>query len=146
MSSAQLADGIDQLGISPGSHRRRRPARKRPYRGGRCKKVQTIPVIVADRSRRILHPLLTSTHDTVRPPTDKSSTAYGISYFNLIKLDTGPFVQEFSKHFKVMFLNKSVRNKAFDICDYIMQANVDLVFLCETWLFIIFTFYIVNKQ
>ena len=33
-----------------------------------------------------------------------------------------------------MFLNAlSVRNKALDICDYIMQANVDLVFLCETW-------------
>ena len=24
--------------------------------------------------------------------------------------------------------------KSLDICDYIMQANVDLVFLCETWL------------
>ena len=34
-----------------------------------------------------------------------------------------------------MFLNvQSVRNKALDICDYIMQANVDLVVLCETWL------------
>ena len=34
-----------------------------------------------------------------------------------------------------MFLNaQSIRNKALDICDYIMQANVDLVFLCETWL------------
>ena len=34
-----------------------------------------------------------------------------------------------------MFLNaQSVRNKALDICDYIMQANVDLVFLSETWL------------
>ena len=45
------------------------------------------------------------------------------------------FIQEFSKHIKVMFLNaQSVRNKALGICDYIMQANVDLVFLCETWL------------
>ena len=35
--SAQLSDRVDQLGISPGSHRRRRPARKRPYHGGRCK-------------------------------------------------------------------------------------------------------------
>ena len=60
---------------------------------------------------------------------------YGVSYSNLIEIDTGPFIQEFSKHFKVMFLNaQSVRNKALDICDYIMQANVDLVFLCETWL------------
>ena len=34
-----------------------------------------------------------------------------------------------------MFLNaQSVRNKALDISDYIMQTNVDLVFLCETWL------------
>ena len=31
-----------------------------------------------------------------------------------------------------MFLNaQSVRNKALDICDYMMQANVDLVFLYE---------------
>ena len=37
LCSAQLADCVDQLGISPGSHRRRRLARKRPYRGGRCK-------------------------------------------------------------------------------------------------------------
>ena len=34
-----------------------------------------------------------------------------------------------------MFLDaQSVRNKALDICDYIIQTNVDLVFLCETWL------------
>ena len=34
-----------------------------------------------------------------------------------------------------MFLNaQSARNKALDICDYITQANIDLVFLCETWL------------
>ena len=133
--SAQLSDRVDQLGISPGSHRRRRPGRKRPYRGGRRKQGRTIPVIVTDRSGpRALHPLCTSTHDSVRPPTDKCSTAYGIFYSNLIKIDTGPFIQEFSKHFKVMFLNaQSVRNKALDICDYIMQAN-DLVFLCETWL------------
>ena len=129
---------LSDLGISPGGNRRRRPARKRPYRGGRCKRGRTIPVIVTDRSRPlILHPLCTSPHDSVRPPTDKCSrpTAYGISYSNLIKIDTGPFIQEFSKHFKVMFLNaQSVRNKALDICDYIMQANVDLVVLCETWL------------
>ena len=34
-----------------------------------------------------------------------------------------------------MFLNaQSVRNNSLDICDYVMQANVDLNFLCETWL------------
>ena len=53
----------------------------------------------------------------------------------MIRIDTGQFIQEISKHFKVMFLNaRSVRNKALDICEYIMQATVDLVFLCETWL------------
>ena len=104
--SAQLSDRVDQLRISPGSHRRRRPARKCPYRGGRHKQGRTIPVIVTDRSRpRTLHPLCTSTHDSVRPPTDKCSTAYGISYSDLIKIDTGSFIQEFSKHFKFMFLN-----------------------------------------
>ena len=34
----------------------------------------------------------------------------------------------------MVFNAQSFRNKALDICDYIMQANVDLVFLCETWL------------
>ena len=133
---AQLSDRVDQLGISPSSHRRRRPGRKRPYRGGLRQQGRTIPVIVTDRSRpRTLHPLCTSTHDSIRPPTDECSTAYEISYFNLIKINTGPFIQEFSKHFKVMFLNaQSVRNKALDIYDYIMQAKVDLVVLCETWL------------
>ena len=54
---------------------------------------------------------------------------------NSININTGSFIQEFSKRFKVMFLNaQSVRNKAPDIRDYIMQANVDPVFLCETWL------------
>ena len=74
MCSAQLSDRVDQLGISPGGLRRHRPAKKRPYRGGRCKQGRTIPVIVTDRSRpRILHPLCTSTHDSVRHPTDKCS-------------------------------------------------------------------------
>ena len=119
--SAQLSDCVVQLGISPGSHRRRRPGRKCPYRGGRRQQGQTIPVIVTDKSRpRTLHPLCTSTHESVRPPTDKCSTAYGISYSNLIQINTGPFIQEISKHFKVMFVKaQSVRNKALDICDYI---------------------------
>ena len=73
--------------------------------------------------------------DSVRAPRVKCNTAYGISYSNLINIDTGPFIQEFSKHFKVVFLNaQSVRNKEVDICDYKMETNVDLVFLCETWL------------
>ena len=136
MCLAQLVDSVDQLGISPGSHRRRRPARKRPYRGGRCKQGKTILAIVTDRSRpQILHPLCTSTHDTIWLLTDKSGTAYAILYSNPVKIDTGPFIQEFSKHFKVMFLNtQTIRNKALDICNYIMQASVDLVFLCEIWL------------
>ena len=38
--------------------------------------------------------------------------------------------------FKLCFLMPSQLEtiKALDFCDYIMQANVDLVFLCETWL------------
>ena len=76
---------LSDLGISPGGYQRSRPARKRPYRGCRCKRGQTIPVIVTDKSwPRTLHPLCTSTHDSVRRPTDKCSTAYGISYSNLI--------------------------------------------------------------
>ena len=34
-----------------------------------------------------------------------------------------------------MLLNaQSVRNKTTGICDHVIQANVDLAFLCETWL------------
>ena len=101
--SAQLSDRVDQLGVSPGSHRRRRPGRKRPYHGSRRKQGRTIPVIVTDKSRpQTLHPLCTSTHDSGRPPTDNCSTAYGVSYSNLIKIYTGPFIHEFSKHLKVV--------------------------------------------
>ena len=40
-----------------------------------------------ERERReILHPLCTSTHDSVRHPTDKCSTAHGIPYPNLNSL------------------------------------------------------------
>ena len=61
----------------------------------------------------------------------KCDTAYATSYFDLIKMNTGPFIQEFSN---VLIMFQSVRNKALDIGGYIMQANVDLVFLSETWL------------
>ena len=58
-----------------------------------------------------------------------------ICYSNLIKINTSLFTQELSRHFKVKFLNtQSVRNKTTDICDHVMHANVDLIFLCETWL------------
>ena len=82
--SAQLSDHVDQLGISPGSHRRHRSARKRPYRGGRCRQGQIIPVIVTNRSwPRILHPLCTSTHDSVRHPTDSLSAIGHMVYLIL---------------------------------------------------------------
>ena len=91
--------------------------------------------IVTDRSRpRILHPLCTSTHDTVRPHIDKCSTAYEISYSNLIKIDTGPFIQEFSKHFIIIFLN--ARSETRHLTFVTIQCKrmlTDLVFLCETW-------------
>ena len=58
----------------------------------------------------------------------------GCNAHNLVKIDTSPLTQELSRRFKVMLLNdQSVRNKTTDICDHVMQANVDLVFLCETW-------------
>ena len=40
--------------------------------------------------------------------------------------------QNFQSILKLCF--SMLRNKALDICDNIMQANVHLVFLCETWL------------
>ena len=59
----------------------------------------------------------------------------GCNPHNLANIDTSPLTQELSRRFKVMLLNaQSVRNKTIDICDHVIQANVDLVFLCETWL------------
>ena len=34
----------------------------------------------------------------------------------------------------MFFDTQSIRNKTTDICDHVMHANVDLIFLCETWL------------
>ena len=66
--SAQFVDRVDQLGIFPGRHRRRRAAKKRPYCRGRFKQGLTIPVIVSDRWQpRIIYPFGTPTYDTVRP-------------------------------------------------------------------------------
>ena len=132
MCSAQLADLIDQLGISPGSHRRRRPGEETslPWRSLQAGQDYSPALSRTDRSPG-------SFNLSAFLLTDKCSTVCVISYSSLIKIDTGPFIHEFSKHFYVVFLNaKSVRNKVLDICDqiYIMQANVDLVFPCETWL------------
>ena len=63
--SAQLAE----LGLAPGDHRCRRPARIRPYRDGRRKQGRTIPVIISDRPAsqpRTLRPLTTPTFDSAR--------------------------------------------------------------------------------
>ena len=93
---------------------------------GQRGKAPTLAVVfVSDRSQpQILRPICTPTHDTVKPLTDKFGATYAISYSNLIQIDAGPFIQEFSKHFKVMFLNdQSVRNKALDICDYFHNAS-----------------------
>ena len=133
--SAQLAERIHQLGLAPGDHRCRRPARKRPYRGGRRKQGRTIPVIISDRPAsqpRTLRPLTTPTFDSAKRLSvecDKNSDN-AICYSNLIKINTSLFTQELSRHFKVIFLNaQSVRNKTTDICDHVMHANVDLIFL-----------------
>ena len=86
-------------------------------------------------------------------PTDRGARSFTLSALQLMTLSDLPqitAVQQMGyliltwfklilvhlcKKFKVMFLYaQSVRNKAFDICDCIMQVNVDLVFLCETWL------------
>ena len=41
--------------------------------------------------------------------------------FNLIKIDTRPFIQALSMHFKVIFLNtQSARHKTTDIFDHVM--------------------------
>ena len=86
---------------------------------------------------RTLRPLTTPTFDSARRLSVECDTNSdnAICYSNLIKINTCPFTQEFSRHFKVMFLNtQSVRNKTTDICDHVMHANVDLIFLRETWL------------
>ena len=92
--SAQLAERIHQLGLAPGDHRCRRPARKRPYRGGRRKQGRTIPVIISDRPAsqpQTLRPLTTPTFDSAKRLSvecDKNSDN-AICYSNLIKINHG---------------------------------------------------------
>ena len=134
--SAQIAERVHQLGLAPGGHRCRRPARKRPYRGGRHKRGRTIPVIISDRPAsqpRTLHPLTTPTFDSARrTPTFDSArrlsvecdTNSAICYSNIIKINTSSFTQELSRHFKVMFFNtQSVRNKTTHICDLLSRND-----------------------
>ena len=138
MCSAQLVERVRQLSIAPGDRHCRRPERKRPYRGGRRKQGRTIPIIISDRPAsqpRTLQPLTTSTFDSARRLSVECDTNSAICNSNLIKIDTSPFIQELSRHFEVMFLNtQSIRSKTTDIFEHVMHANVDLVFLCETWL------------
>ena len=107
---------VHQLGLAPGGHRCRRPARKRPYRGGRHKQGRAIPVIISDRPEsqpRTLRPLTSPTFDSARRLSVECDTNSDdvICYSNLIKINTSPFTQELSRHYKVMFLNtQSVRN------------------------------------
>ena len=128
------------VSLAPGGRHCRRPARKHPYRGGRRKQGRTIPVISSDRRAsqpRTLHPFTTPTFDSARRLSVECDTNSdsAICYSNLIKINATLFTQELSRHFKVMFLNtQSVRNKTTDICDHVMHANVDLIFLCEMWL------------
>ena len=81
--------------------------------------------------------LTTTTFDSARRLSVEcdTNTDNAICYSNFIKINASLFTQELSRHFKVIFLNiQSVRNKTTDICDHVMHANVDLIFLCETWL------------
>ena len=129
---------VHHLCLAPGVRHCRRPARKRPYRGGRRKQGSTIPVIVSDRPAsqpQTLRPLTTPTFDSARrfSVACDTNSDNAICYSNLIKINTSPFTQELCRHFEVMFLNtQSVRNKTTDICDRVMHANVDLIFPCET--------------
>ena len=127
--SVQLADRVEQPGISPGSYRHRRPARKRPLavaasRAGMSPSISpTIPPPISPTDRGPGSFTLSALRLMTLCDLSQISAVqhnYGISYSNLIKTDTGPFIQEFLKHFKVMFLNaQSVRNKTLDICDYV---------------------------
>ena len=65
--SAQLADNVHQLSITPGGSYCCRPARKCPYRGGRRKQGRTISIIISDRPASqpwTLHPLTAPTFDS----------------------------------------------------------------------------------
>ena len=136
--SALLSDRVHQLSIAPAGRHRRRPARKHPYHGGRRKQGRTIPIIVSDRPAsqpRTLCSFTIPTFNSTRRLSVECDTNSAICYSNLIKIGTSPFIQELSGHFKVMLLNsQSVRNKTTGICDHMRHANVDLVYLCETWL------------
>ena len=113
--------------------------RRRSCRGG-ARKVRAISVAGPSsvRSRDFSPTTVPASfchHLPCPPPPPPSPSSPGCNPHNLIKIDTSPMTQELSRRFKVMLLNaQSVRNKTTDICDHVIQANVDLVFLYETWL------------
>ena len=129
----ELISTLKTLGIG------RRLPRRQSCRGG-ARKVRAISVAGPSSVRsRDLSPTTKISATTVPAsfchhlPCPPSSP--GCNPHNLVKIDTSPLTQELSRCFKVMLLNaQSVRNKTTDICDHVIQANVDLVFLCETWL------------
>ena len=101
-----------QLGIAQGGRHCRRPARKRPYRGGHRKQGRTVPVIVSDRPApqpRTLRPLTTPTLDSARRLSDDCDMKNAIYYSNLIKIDTSPYIQKLSIRFKLIALVLSLR-------------------------------------
>ena len=123
----ELISTLKTLGIG------RRLPRHRSCRGG-ARKVRAISVAGPSSVRsRDLSPTTVPASFCHHLPCPLSSP--GCNPHNLVKIDCSPLTQELSRRFKVVLLNaQSVRNKTTDICDHVIQANVDLVFLCETWL------------
>ena len=113
------------LAISPGSHSRRRPARKRPF----------MSLSATDRGPGsfTISALRLMTLSDLSQISEVPLMQYLIlTWLKLILVHLFTNVNNFQSTLKLFLNAQSPRNKALDICDYIMQANVDLVFLCET--------------
>eukprot|EP00745_Piridium_sociabile_P023788 TRINITY_DN3715_c0_g1_i1.p1 TRINITY_DN3715_c0_g1~~TRINITY_DN3715_c0_g1_i1.p1 ORF type:complete len:1177 (-),score=226.07 TRINITY_DN3715_c0_g1_i1:25-3555(-) len=144
--SDALHERLCDLGLSKEkndtSRLQRRRKKVRPYRAGRRKQRplrRQIPVILGVfstpgvQAAGSLSPTsqdaMSETNVSINTPMQSS-----VNRSNLVKVDCRPFVQDVSKHFKVLYFNaQSCRNKTLTLCDFIHESNADVVFITETW-------------
>ena len=79
--STQLAERVHQFGLVPGGGDCHRPAKKCPYRGGRCKQGRTIPIIISDRPTYQPGPSALSLHrPSIVPDISQLSMTWTVWY------------------------------------------------------------------
>ena len=129
-----LLTDLNVLHIDSPSHQRRKPRRRRPYRGGRVKLTPAIPVFVIHR--HALHPHPHPPHplsvlDTSTCLRDVANTRHSL---NVIYICNNPG----EKHITVCcsFTAQSIRHRdeRTELENFVPDDNFAVLFLTETWL------------